>query len=84
MDFINGIEEKNATLNHDKTVSKKACLKDIFLVVSLKENNNTNPIKKVRILENKKTCQSSFFEKKSTAIGRLIAKAVRQRRIPIT
>ena len=51
-------QEKNEIANQDNTVSKKACLNEIFLTLLLKEKIKTIPIKNVKILENKKTFQS--------------------------
>ena len=57
---INGKEENNAIIIHDNTVKTNACLKFILFFWFLNEKNKTNPMKKVRILENIKICQSLF------------------------
>ena len=57
-EYMNGIELKKETAIQENTVSRKACLKVIFLTGFLNEKINTIPIKKVKKLENKKTFQS--------------------------
>ena len=49
---MNGKLEKKAIIIHDTTVRKKACLKLILFFWPLNEKNNTNPMKKVKTLEN--------------------------------
>ena len=57
---IKGKDEKRAIIIHDNTVKTKACLKLILFFFPLNEKYKTNPMKKVKILENKKICQSLF------------------------
>ena len=77
-------QEKNEIANQDNTVSKKACLNEIFLTLLLKEKIKTIPIKNVKILENKKTFQSWLLLIKSANIGKVIVKEVRVNNTPTT
>ena len=51
---IKGKDEKKAIIIHDNTVKTKACLKLIIFFWLLNEEYKTNPMKKVKILENRK------------------------------